>query len=84
MNRLTKSKAMQISGLSRHVFDKLLTEGTLVLHIAEDDKKYIHSIELDEFMQTNKYHELLHGTVDPKNNLSEKKRKKRNQEFSNE
>lgn len=40
MNRLTKSKAMQISGLSRHVFDKLLTEGTLVLHIADDDKKY--------------------------------------------
>ena len=55
MNRLTKSKAMQISGLSRHVFDKLLTEGTLVLHIAEDDKKYIDSIELDEYMQTNEY-----------------------------
>ena len=71
MNRLTKSKAMQISGLSRHVFDKLLTEGTLVLHIAQDDKKYIDSIELDEFMQTNEYYELLHGTVDPKNKLND-------------
>lgn len=71
MNRLTKSKAMQLSGLSRHVFDKLLTEGILVLHIDEDDKKYIDSIELDEFMQTNKYYELLHGTVDPKNKLND-------------
>lgn len=71
MNKLTKSKAMQISGLSRHVFDKLLTEGVLALHSDEDNSKYINSIELDEFMQTDRYYELFHGTVDPKNKLND-------------
>ena len=71
MNKLTKSKAMQISGLSRHVFDKLLTEGVLALHSDEDNCKYINSIELDEFMQTDRYYELFHGTVDPKNKLND-------------
>lgn len=71
MSKLTKSKAMQISGLSRHVFDKLLTEGVLALHIDEENSKYINSIELDEFMQTDRYYELFHGTVDPKNKLND-------------
>lgn len=71
MEYLSKNKAMQISSLSRHTFDKLISSGKLVLHENEDGKKYISSEELELFMMTKEYDELLHGTVDKRNKLND-------------
>ena len=71
MEQLSKNKAMQVCGLSRHTFNKVINSGELNLHENEDGKKYISSKELDEFMETEKYEELLHGVVDKRNNLND-------------
>ena len=71
MEQLSKNKAMQVCGLSRHTFNKVIDSGELSLHENEDGKKYISSNELDEFMETEKYEELLHGVVDKRNNLND-------------
>ena len=71
MERLSKNKAMQISGLSRHTFDKLINSRNIVLHENEDGKKYISSEELEQFMATKEYEELLHGTIDKRNKLND-------------
>ena len=70
MERLSRNKSMQISELSRHTFDKLINSGKLVLHESEDGKKFISSEELESFMTTKEYDELLHGTVDKRNKLN--------------
>lgn len=71
MEHISKNKAMQISGLSRHTFDKLINSGNIVLHENEDGKKYISSEELELFMATKEYDELLHGTIDKRNKLND-------------
>ena len=71
MEQLSKNKAMQISGLSRHTFNKLINSGELSLHENENGKKYVSSDELDAFMETEKYDELLHGVVDKRNKLND-------------
>lgn len=71
MDRLTKSKAMQIVGLSRHIFEKIILEGVLTIQVDENGKKFINSNELNEFMQTDRYNELLNGTIDPRNKLND-------------
>lgn len=71
MEQLSKNKAMQVCGLSRHTFNKVINSGELNLHENEDGKKYISSKELDDFMETEKYEELLHGVVDKRNNLND-------------
>ena len=70
MEKLTKNKAMQISGLSRHAFDKVVEEGLLSIH-EEDSKKYIDSDELVEFMTTSEYKTVFNGTVDKRNTLND-------------
>lgn len=71
MEYLSKNKAMQISGLSRHVFDKLVSNGKLDLYENEAGKKRISSEELEIFMETEEYNRLLHGTVDKRNKLND-------------
>lgn len=71
MEQLSKNKAMQVCGLSRHTFDKLINNGELTLHENEYGKKYVSSEELGAFMETEKYNELLHGTVDERNKLND-------------
>ena len=71
MEYLSKNKAMQTSGLSKHVFNKLVNGGKLALHEIGDGKKYISSVELEIFMKTEEYNELLHGTVDKRNKVND-------------
>lgn len=71
MEQLSKNKAMQICGLSRHTFNKVINSGELSLHENENGKKYVSSDELDAFMETKKYDELLHGVVDKRNKLND-------------
>lgn len=67
---ITKTKAMQILGLSRHTFDKLVKNGTITQHISGKKKFYLLK-ELKEFMTTDKYKQLLIGTIDKRNTLND-------------
>ena len=71
MDKLSKNSAMKISCLSRHTFDKLIANGELSIHEDENGKKFISSDELNSFMETQKYYEMLHGTVDKRNKLND-------------
>lgn len=70
MERLTKARAMQVSELSRHNFDKVVKDGFIIIRTL-GDKKYIDSDNLRAFMQTSDYKELVEGTVDPRNDLND-------------
>lgn len=70
MERLTKARAMQVSALSRHNFDKVVKNGFIILRTV-GDKKYIDSDNLHDFMKTKDYKELVEGTVDPRNELND-------------
>lgn len=71
MEKLSKNKAMQIAGLSRYTFNKLIASKHIFIHEDEKGKKYISSDELNDFMQTNHYTQFLHGTVDKRNKLND-------------
>ena len=71
MEQLSKNKAMQICELSRHTFNKLIDSGELSLHEDEKGKKYVSSDELEKFMETEKYVQLLNGVVDKRNKLND-------------
>ena len=69
-DRLSGNKAMEYMELSRHVFDKLVRNGTLIQYI-DGKKKYYKKSELDTFMLTDEYKKLSVGTVDPRNPLND-------------
>lgn len=64
------SKAMQMLDLSRHAFEKIIQEGfiTPVLH---GSKKSYDIHEIEAFMKSDKYQELINGVVDPRNSLND-------------
>lgn len=70
VERISGSKAMQITGLSRHSFEKVVKEGLLIPHI-DGKKKYYLMDEIQEFMTTERYKELCEGIVDSRNSLND-------------
>lgn len=67
---LTGAKAMATLKLSRHVFEKVVSEG--YLHKQEVNGKKMYSIaEVKAFMETPRYRELQEGTVDKRNTLND-------------
>lgn len=71
MEKLTKNKAIEICGLSRHSFDKLLSSGLIGLNEDENGKKFIEAEKLKKFMSTKKYKQLKDGVVDKRNHLND-------------
>lgn len=71
MKQLSKNKAMQLCELSRHTFNKLIDSGELSLHEDEKGKKYVSSDELEKFMETERYDQLVNGVVDKRNKLND-------------
>lgn len=69
-NLVSGNKAMQILELSRHTFEKVVQEGYLTF-IIEGKKKLYDIIEIEKFMNTGKYQELVTGIVDPRNSLND-------------
>lgn len=67
---LSGSKAMQKLQLSRHSFEKVVKDEILTPLIIQDKKAYRES-DLIEFMNTEKYQELVNGVVDKRNNLND-------------
>lgn len=71
MERLTKNKAMEISGLSRHTFDKAISRKQIKVHEDENGKKYISFKELKDFMNTSMYKDFINGVIDKRNKLND-------------
>lgn len=67
---ITSSKAQTALGLSRHTFKKIVDEG--FLHPVETEKSPLFStMEIESFKHSEKYNELLEGTVDQRNHLND-------------
>lgn len=67
---VSAAKAMKMLDLSRHNFEKAVQEG--LLSVILDEKKKLYKIDdVKKFMQTDRYDELVNGTVDPRNNLND-------------
>lgn len=69
-SKISGSKAMQMLELSRHAFEKIVQEG-LITSITSKSKKLYDVHELEHFMKSDRYRELVNGTVDPRNNLND-------------
>ena len=67
---ISGNKAMQLLELSRHSFEKVVKEGLLTV-IHEGGKKYYQIGEIETFMETDTYQELVNGVVDARNNLND-------------
>ncbi len=67
---ISGAKAMKLLELSRHNFEKAIEEGLLEPNIDGKKKSYRVS-ELEEFMKTDRYQELVNGTVDSRNSLND-------------
>ena len=67
---ISGNKAMQLLELSRHSFEKVVKEGLLTV-IHEGGKKYYQIGEIETFMKTDTYQELVNGVVDARNNLND-------------
>lgn len=67
---VSAAKAMKILELSRHNFEKVIQEG--LLSAVLDKKKKLYKIDdIEKFKKTDRYDELVNGTVDPRNNLND-------------
>lgn len=66
----TASKAMEMLELSRHNFDKAISDGYITATVI-DGKRYFLITMLREFMTTDRYTELVNGTVDSRNPLND-------------
>lgn len=67
---ITGNKAMQMLELSRHTFDKLVKEGTIIQHVT-GKKKFYRKQEIQKFMMTEEYKKLSVGIVDRRNKLND-------------
>lgn len=70
-NRITGAKAMKITGLSRHSFDKIVQKGLLTKYTDEKEKKYFLQEDVLEFMQSEEYKRFSNGIVDKRNTLND-------------
>ena len=66
---ISGNKAMQLLELSRHSFEKVVKEGLLTV-IHEGGKKYYQIGEIETFMKTDTYQELVNGVVDARPRVS--------------
>ena len=67
---ISGSKAMDMLDLSRHSFEKIVESGAITPQIVSG-KKYYEAKQLEAFMKTDTYNELLQGVVDPRNTLND-------------
>lgn len=67
---ISGNKAMQILELSRHSFEKVVKDGLLTV-VHEGGKKYYEIGEIEAFMESDTYKELVNGVVDARNNLND-------------
>ena len=66
---ISGNKAMQMLELSRHSFEKVVEDGLLTI-VHEGEKKYYEIGEIEAFMESDTYKELVNGVVDARNSLT--------------
>lgn len=67
---ITGTKAMVVLGLSRHNFEKLVSDDK-ISRIIVGNKKLYSQKEIEAFMGTSEYKELVNGVVDKRNTLND-------------
>lgn len=67
---ISGTKTMKITELSKNNLKKAVEEGFLKVKIDREKRKYKVS-EINSFMKTKRYSELINGTVDPRNSLND-------------
>lgn len=67
---ITATKAMQMLGISRHWFEKIVAEG-YISFAQTSPKKLFNVDDIQKFMTTEKYTELVEGVVDKRNTLND-------------
>lgn len=70
LEKVSRNKAIQILGLSRHTFDKLIEDKSITVH-EEEKKKFYYISELEKFMTTQEYKAAFNGVVDKRNSLND-------------
>lgn len=70
LGKVSRNKAMQILGLSRHTFEKLVEDKSITVH-EEEEKKIYYISELEKFMTTQEYEDAFNGVVDKRNSLND-------------
>ena len=68
--RISGNKAMQMLNLSRHSFEKIVKDG-IISPVLEGTKKQYRVKDLEDFMKSEKYQELVNGVVDARNTLND-------------
>lgn len=68
--QISSAKAMKMLNFSRHKFEKAVQEGLLKVTVDGKKKSFLVS-ELKTFMETERYEELINGTVDTRNKLND-------------
>lgn len=67
---ISGNKAMKLMDISRHKFEKIVKEQKINI-INEDGRKYYNLKEIESFMETNEYQDILNGVVDKRNTLND-------------
>ncbi len=67
---ISAAKAIKILGFSRRNFDKVLDE-RLLIPVIQGDKKTYKLSDIQILMESERYKELVNGTVDKRNNLND-------------
>lgn len=67
---ITSSQAIQILGISRHSFEKIV-KGALIDAINNNGRKYYTVNSIKKFMKTECYKKLTQGSFDPRNSLND-------------
>lgn len=69
-SNIRKAKAAELLGFSRHTFEKCVKEGSLNAAIINGET-FFDLLEINKFMQTEKFRELSEGIVDKRNLLND-------------
>ena len=67
---ISGAKAMKLLEFSRHKFEKAIKEELITVR-KHANKKVYSKKEIDNFMQTKVYQDMVNGTVDPRNKLND-------------
>lgn len=71
-NFVIGSVAMRHLGISRHNFEKAIERNFFNRYTSESDGKAVYLLsELNQFMTTSEYNEMVNGCVDPRNPLND-------------
>lgn len=67
---ISAAQTMRMLELSRHSFEKIVAQ-EFIIPVIKDGKKLYSISDIEEFMKTEKYDELVNGMIDSRNSLND-------------